>query len=198
MPHNPSFFHSDLTDDRLSVIAEALLDIRFTTIQEMQSEFDSNFSREVAAFERSKNMLISMCMSKSHKWLSLLNPGMDVTFCIGGVPCRFFRDDPESPDKKGFFKRNAVDDMFSEDDGHPVIWRFVIERAEGDESEDRAHFIGYNVYQEKVSQWTHGSKGAYLHSVGGPAPAPKTLLPAQIDILEDDIDNTGNNDAVNE
>lgn len=194
----PSQFHSDLTDDRLGVIAEALLDIRFNTIQEMQSEYDSNYSREGTAFERSRNMLIAMCLSKTHNWLSLSNPGMDVTFRIGSIPCRFFRDDPETPYKKGFFKRNAVDDMFSEDDDHPVIWRFVIERAEGDEAEDRVHFIGYNVYQERVSQWTYGSRGVSLHSVGGAAPAPKTLLPAQVDILDDEADGAGNTDAVNE
>ncbi len=186
MYKKPSFFHSELTDDRLTVIAEALLDIRFSTIREMQSQFDSNYSREGTAFERSRNMLIHMCMTRKYNWLTLVNPAMDVTFCIGHVPCRFFRDDPERPDKPGFFKRNAVDDLYSADENAPIMWRFVIERSESDSDEDRVHFIGYNAFQEKISQWVYGSGGAVLHSVGGDAPAPKSLFPAQVEIREDE------------
>lgn len=195
MSSKPSSFRSELTDDRLAVISDALLDIRFTTMREMLSPFDSNYSREATAFERSRNLLIHMCQTRQYDWLTLLSPAMDVTFCIGNVPCRFFRDDPERPDKPGFFKRNAVDDLFSLDENDPVMWRFVVERAETDDDEDRVHFIGYNIFQEKISQWVSGSTGPVLHSVDNEVPASRPLLPARVDVREDS--ETGN-DAVNE
>ncbi|AXA66715.1 hypothetical protein [Pseudomonas oryzihabitans] len=183
----PSAYHPELTESRLSVIAEALLDIRFSTIRDLNTPYDSNYSREGTAFERSRNLIIEMCQSKQYDWLTLLNPGMDVTFCIGRVPCRFFRDDPEKPDKRGFFKRNAADDLFSENEADPVMWRFVVERAELEDDEDRAYFIGYNVYQEKVCQWSFGAAGPIIHSIGGDTPPSKPLLPAMVGLKDKSV-----------
>lgn len=47
------------------------------------------------------------------------------------------------------FRRNNVDDLFSNDDGHPVMWRFVVEKSLTEDDEDRVLFVGYNVFQEK-------------------------------------------------
>jgi len=113
---------------------------------------------------------------------------MDVTFRIGSVPCRFFRDDPESPEKPGFFKRNGADDLFSIDEDAPVMWRFVIEKAMTEEDEDRVFFIGYNAFQEKVSQWAYGASGPVLHTVDSDTPASKELRPAEVGVREDSID----------
>ncbi len=185
---HPSSFFPDLTDERLAKIAELLLDIRFNTLREMDSPYDDSYTREATVFGRSRNLLIEQCLSRRYSWLSLANPGMDVTFRIGSVPCRFFRDDPENPDKKGFFKRNAVDDLLAEDDSTPVMWRFVVERALTDEDEDRVFFIGYNVYQDKVSQWTYGASGPVLHSVDHETPASRELQPAEVDVRDDSIE----------
>src|SRR4051812_43965650 len=92
-------------------------------------------------------------MAQTTRGMSLVHPGMDVTFQIGQVPIRFFTDDPEAPQKNGFYKRNQVDNLFSVDDQEPVVWRFVVEKALHDEDEDRCYFFGYNAYFEKVSSW---------------------------------------------
>lgn len=185
---HPSSFYQELSDERLAKIAEPLLDIRYTTIQEMSSEFDDTYTQETAVFGRSRNLLIHLCTSAKYQWLSLANAGMDVTFRIGNVPCRFFRDDPESPEKPGFFKRNGADDLFSIDEDAPVMWRFVVEKAMTDEDEDRVFFIGYNAFQEKVSQWAYGSSGPVLHTVDSDTPASKELRPAEVGVREDSID----------
>lgn len=182
----PSHFSPDLSNERLEVIARALLDIRHTTIRELNSKYDSNYSREGTAFERSRNLLIDMCLEKGHDWLRLASSAMDVTFRIGSIPCRFFRDDPESPKKRGFFKRNLVDNLFATDEGEPVMWRFVVERAETDEDEDRVHLIGFNAFQEKVSQWTFGDSIRSLHSVDKEVPVAKSLRPAAVGLLDDE------------
>lgn len=184
---HPSSFYSELTDERLAKIAEPLLDIRYTTIREMDTPFDDTYTKETAVFGRSRNMLIYLCQSGTHDWLTLANSAMDITFRIGNVPCRFFRDDPEAPEKSGFFKRNAVDDLFSPNENDPVMWRFVVEKAMTDDDEDRAFFIGYNAYQEKISQWAYAPSGAVLHAVDSITPAAKELLPAQVDVREDTV-----------
>lgn len=185
---HPSSFYPDLSDERLAKIAEPLLDIRYSTIQEMSSAFDDSYTKETAVFGRSRNLLIHLCTSNKYPWLSLANPGMDVTFRIGNVPCRFFRDDPESPEKPGFFKRNGADDLLPIDEDDPVMWRFVVEKAMTDEDEDRVFFIGYNAFQERVSQWAYGASGPVLHSVDSETPSSKELPPAEVGLHEDSID----------
>ena len=118
---HPIEFFPELSDDRLRVIAIKLLDIRYETFGEMKSPFDDNYTRETAVFGRSRNMLVEMSLRGQFEWLSLSHAGMDITFKIGRVPCRFFRDDPDSPEKAGLFRRNAVQNLFAIDDEHPVM-----------------------------------------------------------------------------
>lgn len=181
----PTTYYPELSDERLRLVAIKLLDLRYSTFREMNSPHDDNYTRETAVFGRSRNMLIEMSQNKNHDWMSLKNAGMDVTFNIGQVPCRFFRDDPNSPEKSGFFKRNAVDDLFATDELHPVMWRFVVERALTEDDEDRVCFAGYNVYQEKVSEWMYRASTPMLHAVDQDVPAAAEILPASVDVRED-------------
>ena len=179
---HPAAFYPELSDDRLKLIATGLLDLRFSTLREMNSPYDDNYTREVPVFGRSRNMLIEMAQSGEYPWMSLKHAGMDVTFNIERVPCRFFRDDPDTPSKTGFFKRNAVDDLFATDDRQPVVWRFVVEKAMTEEDEDRVFFLGYNVYQERVAEWMYSASTHSLHSIGGEAPVAAEILPAAVEV----------------
>lgn len=189
---HPAVFYPELSDYSLRVIADKLLDIRYSTFQEMNSPFDDNYTRESAVFGRSRNMLINMALSGKYDWMSLKHAAMDVTFNIGQVPCRFFRDDPNNPEKSGFFKRNAVDDLFAMDEQHPVMWRFVVEKALSEEDEDRVFFIGYNVYQDKVSEWVYRATAPTLHAVDKDVPAAAVIPPAFVDVREVDSAHEGN------
>ena len=183
---HPMSFYPELTNDRLRVIAVKLLDIRYTTVQELNSPYDDNYTRETAVFGRSRNMLIDLSLDNiQHDWISLKHAGMDVTFNIGQVPCRFFRDDPNNPEKAGFFKRNAVDDLFANDDQHPVLWRFVVEKALTEDDEDRVFFVGYNIYQEKISEWMYRASTPTLHAVDDDVPTAADIPPADVDVRED-------------
>jgi hypothetical protein len=185
----PDSFYAELSPDRLRLIAEALLDVRYETLRQMSTELDDGYTRETAVFGRSRNRLIELAQRGDTTWLTLAHAGMDVTFNIGSVPCRFFRDDPESPEKGGFFRRNAVDSLFAVEDKMPVMWRFIVERAMSDDGEDRVVFAGYNAYQEKVSEWVYDSASLPLHSVGTDVP-PATILPAAtVDIREESATN---------
>ena len=196
---HPSTYYPELSDASLQAIAVALLDVRFSTWREMNSPYDDNYTRETTVFGRSRNMLIDMALSEQFG-TTLTHAGMDVTFKIGQVPCRFFRDDPNSPEKAGFFKRNAVDDLFSIDDQHPVLWRFIVERALIEDDEDRVFFVGYNAYQEKISEWVSQASSLVLSSVDRDTPQTKEIPPASVDIREreikkpDDLTKTGSNE----
>jgi hypothetical protein len=189
---HPTAFYPELSDDRLRVIAVKLLDIRYSTFREMNSPFDDNYTRETTVFGRSKNMLIDLAMGRQYGWISLKHAAMDVTFNIGQVPCRFFRDDPNNPEKAGFFKRNAVDDLFALDDGHPVMWRFVVEKALTEDDEDRVFFVGYNVYQEKVSEWMYRASAPTLHAIDQEIPTAAEIPDATVDVREDHSSEKGN------
>jgi len=174
-----------LADERLRAIAERLLDIRYGALRELNSPFDDNFTRETTVFGRSRNMLIHLSLSGRYEWLALVHSGMDVTFTIDGIPCRFFRDDPEAPEKVGFFKRNTFDSLFSEDDSAPVLWRFVVEKALTEEDEDRVHFVGYNLFQDKVSEWIYSGALAKPHAVDREIPVAAEIPAPEIDVRVD-------------
>jgi hypothetical protein len=190
LPH-PQSFYPELSDPALRVIAVALLDVRYTTLREMNSPYDDNYTREATVFGRQKNRLIDLAKSGHHPWLSLRHAGMDVTFNIGQVPCRFFTDDPRNPEKNGFFRRNTVDDLFAPDDRDPVMWRFVVERAYADDDEDRVYFIGFNVFQEPVAEWTFGARPSSLHAADDRVPPPAHIGPAEVGVLDDEATGTG-------
>jgi hypothetical protein len=180
----PSDFHAALSEDRLRAIAVRLLEVRHGTIRELSTELDDNYVRETAIFGRSRNMLIGMALNTQFPWLQLCNAALDVTAEIGSIPFRFFRDDPDRPEKVGFFRRNAFDGLFVPDDQAPVLWRFVVERAESEDAEDQVHFVGYNAYAEKVSQWilTDGAEGR-LVGVDRDVPPSKNLPMADVELL---------------
>jgi hypothetical protein len=188
----PSSSYSELSSDRLQLIAESLLDLRFDTLKQMSTEYDGPYTQETAVFGRSRAMLISMALSGKYEWMTLSHAGMDVTFNIGSVPCRFFRDDPDSPAKGGFFRRNAVDSLFAPDDTSPVMWRFIVEMALSEEDEDSVVFAGYNVYQEKVSEWVYEGGTTALHSVGKEVPQAAEIRAASVSVREDEVEK--NND----
>lgn len=181
---HPTAFYPELSDDRLRIIAVKLLDIRYSTFREMNSPHDDNYTRETAVFGRSRNMLIALAMGRQYSWMSLKHAAMDVTFNIENVPCRYFRDDPNHPEKAGFFKRNAVDDLFALDVAHPVMWRFVVEKALNEDDEDRVFFVGYNVYQEKVSEWMYQTSAPALHAVDQETPLEAKIPDAIVEVRD--------------
>ena len=175
----PSTFYPELTNDRLTDIANELLDLRHETLSALSSEWDDAYTKESAVFGRCRNRLIGLC--KERDWLSVSPAGMAVTLCIGKkVPFRFFRDDPENPRKRGFFKQNRTDDLFPVDMVTPVMWRFIIDRAMTEDDEDRVYFAGFNELQDKVSLWEHKPGISSPYAVDDTAPKSKQLPPAAV------------------
>lgn len=184
MPTNlhPSHYYAELTEDRLQTVANLLLDVRYNAVAAAQTEYDNNYTRECLVFGRQREMLIQKWQAKEFSWLDVKHTGMDVTFYIGGVPLRFFTDDPKSPKKHGFFRRNSVDQLFAPEDAQPVLWRFVIERAMTDEDEDQVYLVGYNAFEEKICEWRHQPSSGVLHSVDSTTPPAVDLPDAEVSV----------------
>lgn len=172
--------HNDLTEERLSILAEGLLNVRHDTYAELATRLDDNYSRGCATFGRQRQWLMQQAKSERYDWLTLASPAMDLTVNIGSIPVRFFTDDHDSPKKPGYFKRNDVDQLFSSDDTEPVVFRFVVEPAATSEDEDRVFFVGHNVYQEVVVEWQYRPRTAIILPVESNAPQAVVQSDAEV------------------
>lgn len=184
----PSYFSDDLTDDRLQIIAGLLLDVRYEVLDTLSSGLDDNYTRETTAYGRQRNMLIQLALSKQYDWLSLNSGAMDITFSIGKIPCRFFTDDPMHPHKDGFFKKNLTDCLFEHDSKLPVTWRFVIAKGQFESEEEKVYFVGYNAFNEIVSEWVYSGITSSIITNDVAKPKSVELPPAKIQIRNPDSD----------
>jgi hypothetical protein len=175
----------ELTEARLNVIAQAFLEIYYGVQELLSTDDDCNYSRGAVFFGRSRQRLIKMGMSETYSWLALVNPGMDVTLEIEGIPFRFFRDEHENPKKKGFWRRNDTDQLFAPDDVTPVMFRFIVERPLQEEDEPEIYFIGYNAQEIPVFEWKYG-RFSVMHSVDDGEPNPVKMGPAPVELPHPD------------
>lgn len=176
----PWMAHADLTERRLNVIAEGLLNVRHDTCAELITELDDNYIRGCATFGRQRQWLMQLAKNGKYDWLTLASPTMDVTVNIGAVPVRFFTDDHDSPKKPGYYRRNMVDQLFETDDTKPVIYRFIVEPAATEDDEDRVFFLGHNAYQEVVVEWQYRPRAAIILPVEPGAPKPVVQPNAEV------------------
>lgn len=172
----PWEFHEQLCEERLQIIAKALLDVLDHTYAQLSTPFDDNYTRGTCTFGRQRQCLIQLCVKGSYDWLKLTNPGMDVTIEFDTIPIRFFADDPENPKKPGFFRRNSVDQLWAPEVTTPSLWRFVVEKPEFEDEGALVHLVGFNPIGEILSKWTYGEdKVAVLHSTDSTPPAAATI-----------------------
>ena len=171
----PSDFVASFTNERLAIIAQALLDECFSTDDDLQSKFDSGYSIGCTRFDRQKNRLKNL--AQDHWWLGITDPSNRLVMNIEGAPFRFTRDDYLSPTKVALtavcetestqikkFAREQQTSFNWEDEldndiesENPVRWRFVIDvnqSAEEDNSRDyEVFFVGYSRHDDPSCIW---------------------------------------------
>jgi hypothetical protein len=95
---NPTEKYPALTDDRLSLIADNLRDVRNTTL-ELYDPLggDDGWSHGCRVYSRSRYRLTQL--SQQYGWLSIVEEDarLRFTFAIEGIPIRFYRGSPEDP-----------------------------------------------------------------------------------------------------
>lgn len=181
----------DLTEARLRVIAEGLLNVRHDTHAELATRLDDNYSRACTTFGRQRQWLLQLAKSGRYSWLTLASPAMDLTVNIGNIPARFFTDDHDSPKKRGYFRRNDVDQLFSTNDTEPVMFRFVVEPAATSDDEDRVFFLGHNAYQEVVVEWQYRPRTAIIRPVESDVPRAVVQSDAEVGLKLQDEEQGG-------
>jgi hypothetical protein len=176
-----------LTEERLNTIAKALLEVYYGVQEILSTDDDCSYGRGALTFGRSRKRLMNMALSGDYPWLKLTAPGMDVTLEIAGVPFRFFKDDHESPVKKGFWRRNESDQLFAPDDETPVLFRFVVEKAVQEEDEPEIYLIGYNAEQIALCEWRYGNLPV-MYTVDETTPNPVKMGSAPVKMPDIDIE----------
>jgi hypothetical protein len=171
----PYDFNQVLTEPRLRIVAEALLEVLYDTELELAGPLDDGYTRGTATFGRQRNALIQLCNGGKHSWLKLTHAAMDVTFEIDGVPCRFFSDDPAKPRKPGFFRRNDCDQLFEIQAEAPLLFRFIVAKPQHVDGEAEVFFIGYDVNQNETFRWQYSRSTPTLSSVDDSLPTEVPL-----------------------
>ena len=174
----PIHYHSDLTHERLLIVAELLLDEYNKTLDDLSSETDDNYTRGCASFGRQKNRIKQSVLANTYPWLQIMNSTNDLVFKIGSIPCRFSNDNPNSPKKKAVLTANRYQMSFFdeiESDEMPCRFCFIIDDEGFGEDEPKVVFIGYDAYDLAKCQWESGAIRT-LHNVN------PTDIPAPIEI----------------
>ncbi len=156
----PIHYHSDLTHERLSVVAELLLDEHYKTLDDLSSETDDNYTRGCTSFGRQKNRIKRLALAKTYPWLQIINSANDLVFTIGGVPCRFSSDDPNSPKKKAVLMANRYQVSFFDDvesDEEPCRYCFIIDQGINDDAEPSVVFVGFDAAGVAKCEWESGA-----------------------------------------
>ena len=171
----PSDFVPGFTNERLTIIAQALLTECYTTDDDLQSKYDSGYSIGCTRFDRQKNKLKDMALD--HHWLGITDPSNKLIMTIDGAPFRFTRDDYQAPKKialtsvcetesqqiKKFEQTFQTEFNWGEklDSGEesqdPVRWRFIVEVNESAEEDNyrdyEIYFVGYCMLDSPVCVW---------------------------------------------
>jgi hypothetical protein len=181
----PVHYKPDLTHERLNFIAAVLLEEYNNTLDDLNSDYDGNYTRGCTAFGRQKNRIIHLALSGRYPWLQLSNSANDLVFKIGSIPCRFSTDNPDSPKKNATLIANRYQQSLIEetDSDEPCRFCFVLDKGYNDDLEPRVVFIGFDAGGSIKCLWESDAIRT-LHSVtpvvtpnaveiGKPAVTPK-------------------------
>ena len=169
----PEEYVPNFTNERLTIIAEALLSQCYETDNDLQSENDSGYSVGCTRFDRQKNKLKNM--SLEYSWLNISDGSNRLVMNVDGAPFRFTRDDYLSPKKLSSVKISDTEAIqiesyfvgsqgaFDWDDDTnceaktPIKWRFFIDVSESAEVENERdyeiYFVGMNLSDQPKCIW---------------------------------------------
>lgn len=194
----PEEVSSELSADRLAVVAELMLDVLAKAIAATSTQYDCAYSRGALSWAWIKNALLALVRSRSHSWLTIRHAGNDLVIGIGSYSVRFFIDDHQNPRKPRVL--NPTDgeafqlsiDFGGQPDVAPVLWRFIVERALSDDDDNRVFFVGYNSMGEVVAKWQFTDSVRSFRTTDSAVPPaaklpPIALAPIYDDILEDEV-----------
>lgn len=197
---SPADYVPQFTNERITIIAKALLEQCYATDDDLQSTYDSGYSIGCTRFDRQKNRLKEMALE--HAWLNISDGSNRLVMNINGAPFRFTRDDYLAPKKQSstiVSRTEAIQiEKFSEsqhqlgfdwgdaDDSEsemPFKWRFfvdVTENSEFDQRDYEIYFVGLNFMDQISCVWQLSEHASHsLTSVHDEKPEAAKMPPAQ-------------------
>ncbi|WP_299022193.1 hypothetical protein [uncultured Photobacterium sp.] len=190
----PSEFAEDLTDERLHLICERVLDAVQDGINDSSTENDTRWTQGCLRYGRVQGLFQQLTLDKSLPWVSLANATMDFTFKIGNTPIQYIYDDYECPKKGHRLKPNSVEnmqlgfDLDNERSIEVVAWRLFVTQDLEDEFPDlKATLVGYDLNQNPLCIW-HNEDTAHAPVYAERAEAVELPEPALVrKKSEDDV-----------
>jgi len=156
MQQLPWKYNSDLTEERLTEMANFITNVRNEVIELHDKELgDTKLALGMRAYECSRTRIIEASKNDVFPWLSILTPEGRFTFAIGNTPVRFTRNDPKYlPDRKLVVSTNAMEQMtlFGDQPYAEIRWFFVFD-THYKSAADAVYFMGYNEFGDIVCQW---------------------------------------------
>jgi hypothetical protein len=195
LPH-PEVFHSALRSDRLEIVADILIAEHFTTVTDLQSEFDDGYTRGTTRFGRQKNRLKSVALSGQYEWLQLRHAGNDLVFSIDNIPCRFATDDPVNPTKPAVLDATPIQQSFFDEveNGVPCKFCFILDGGYAEADDPQVVFIGEDMMGVVKCRWVSDGIKA-LHVVSADTPPAKDIGKAPVGPKRTESDNAAMPDA---
>jgi hypothetical protein len=210
---HPHHFQAVLTEERLNVLAKALLDECYSTEDDLQSDYDSGYSRGCTRFDRQKNKLKLLALK--HPWLTISDGSNRLVMSIEGLPFRFARDQHQAPRKAAtllvsqteaiqrekFVLEQQIELDFdgltaSDRSSLPTMWRFFVEVTESleDGRDYHIYFVGFNELKESVCVWEYDNNVAAVATVDETRHEAVELPPADVSAPQTHVEKKVNDD----
>ena len=163
--NQPSDFSADLTDERLKIICEQVLDTVQDSIDDSSTKNDTKWTRGCLRYGRVHGLLIQLTLDKNYPWLILANKTLDFTFRVGKALVQYVYDDYEAPKKGHRIKPNTLENtqlalgLDLDEELTVASWRLYVNQELGHENEQlKATLVGYDINQTAVCIWSHEDK----------------------------------------
>ena len=129
----PWDYHSDLTAERLTIIAQLIADGRQVAIELFDEEAgDSGWTLGCRAFQFGRVRILRTADSGKYPWLDVIDRTLQLVFKIGEMPVRIYRGGADEPTdrtmRQSLVELKQLSLQFAEhDEGRALAYRFAIE-----------------------------------------------------------------------
>ncbi len=189
--HHPSELNSLISEDVLCTISDLMLDVAHTVKIDLKHQDDSAYTRQCTLFGRLHKALLRNLPQISH--VQIQNSTMEFTFTLGGCVCRF----DSSIRNKAYAKACKISplptsqiDMFPIDNKNLAKAVFQICSHKNDQDHDLDYYVifhGYNLVNQKISEWSSHPKVTAMYSLAEDAPKSANLDPAHVEAREEPL-----------
>lgn len=129
----PWEYHSDLTAERLAIVARLIADGRQAAVELFDEEVgDNGWTLGCRAFQFGRARILRATDSGEYPWLDVIDRSLQLIFKIGEVPVRIYKGDADEPTdrtlRQSLGELRQLDLLFDErDEGRDLAYRFAVE-----------------------------------------------------------------------